>query len=66
MADERDILIEMLKQALRKAIIFTHRTKRRCVEHDPAGSTYEIDWNDEAMAWAKLCDLDLTKFEPPD
>ncbi len=54
-----------LKKALQAAILKTNRTVTRCIDYDPAGSTYEIDWTDEVKEWAKLCDLDLEKYDPP-
>jgi len=55
-----------LKKALQAAILKTNRTVTRCVNCDPAArSTYEIDWTDEVKEWAKLCDLDLEKYDPP-
>ena len=56
--------IEILKEALWTAILTTNRVSDRCVDYDPAGSTYEIDWTDEVKEWAKLCDLDLEKHDP--
>jgi len=56
--------IEILKEALRTAILNTNRVSDRCIDYDPAGSTYEIDWTNEVKEWAKLCDLDLEKHDP--
>lgn len=56
--------ISRLKHFLCKAILETHRTRRTIVDHDPAGSTFEIDWTDEVKLWAKMCDLDLSKHDP--
>lgn len=50
---------ERLKDALRKAILNTNRVVRRCVEVDPAGNTYEVDWLQYTKEWADLCGLDL-------
>ena len=53
-----------LKAALRKAILSISRAKSRCVEVDPAGNSYEVDWLDEVKGWAKLCNLNLKKYDP--
>ena len=58
------VTIEALKSALREAILNTVRVRRRCIEYDPAGSTYEVDWTPDAKRWAALCDLDLEDREP--
>ncbi len=57
-----DAAVEKAKQA---AILKTNRTVTRHIDYDPAGSTYEIDWTDEVKEWAKLCGLDLEKYDPP-
>jgi len=53
-----------LKEALREAIFSRSIVRRRCVEVDPAGNTYELDWSDEAKRWAALCGVDLEKMDP--
>lgn len=54
-----------LKEALRQAILNTHRVDSRCVEVDPAaGSTYELTWSNDVKRWAALCDLDLSEHDP--
>ncbi|MBU0977089.1 MAG: hypothetical protein KKD18_01605 [Nanoarchaeota archaeon] len=55
---------EKLKAALRDAIINTNRIIKTRKTYDPAGSTYDIDWLDRVKEWAKLCDLDLDKYDP--
>lgn len=56
--------ISVLKAALRTAILETHRVNIRCVNYDPAGSTYEADFSPEVRRWAVLCDLDLEQYTP--
>ena len=56
--------ISELKKALREAILGTSRIKKTTVDVDPAGNTYEIDWSDRVRGWARLCDLDLEKYDP--
>lgn len=56
--------VEVLKVALRCAILNTRRTKTKIIKSDPAGSAYEIDWTDDTKKWAKLCDLDLETHDP--
>jgi len=56
--------IEALKEALRKAIVTKKRLVYQLDEYDPTGSTYKVEWTDEAKAWAKLCDLDLKQYDP--
>lgn len=56
--------LEETKAALRKAILSKGRVKSECVDYDPAGSTYEVDWLPEVKEWAKLADLDLDKHDP--
>jgi hypothetical protein len=57
--------IGRLKAALRAAILSTHRVTQRCVDYDPAGSTYEIDWAPEVREWSALCGLDIDSYHPP-
>lgn len=56
--------VDSLKAALRKAIVNRTRAKKKLVEFDPAGSTYDIDWTNETKEWASLCDLDLDQIDP--
>lgn len=56
--------LEETKNALRKAILIQGRVKSECVDYDPAGSTYQVDWLPEVKEWAKLADLDLDKHDP--
>ena len=53
-----------LKEALRSAILDRHRVTRKCVDYDPAGSTYEMDWSPKVKEWAKLCGMDLDEYDP--
>ncbi|MCK9154490.1 MAG: hypothetical protein M0P12_00100 [Paludibacteraceae bacterium] len=55
---------EQIKKALRQAILSTTRIKAECTEFDSSGSTFEIDWLPEVKEWAKLSDLDLSKYDP--
>jgi hypothetical protein len=66
LADLVDAAVEndRLRQALKAAILSTRRTVSRCVDYDPAGSTYEVDWLPMVREWAGLCGLDLTKHDP--
>jgi hypothetical protein len=56
--------ITRLKEALRRAILSPTRVRTRCVEYDPSGSTYEVEWLGEVRQWAALCDLDLDAHDP--
>ncbi len=58
--------VDLLKAALRDAILCRGRVISECVDFDPAGSTYEVDWAPEVKEWAKLADLDLDKHDPGD
>jgi hypothetical protein len=59
-AIERD----RLKQALKDAILSTRRIVKTCVDYDPAGSTYEVDWLPKVKEWAGLCGLNLEEHDP--
>ena len=61
---KNDLEIHNLKKALRQAILDTKRMIETCIDYDPAEPTYEIDWSDRVKDWAKLCDLDLDKYDP--
>ena len=67
MSIEHEIIAEeilALKVALREAILKTGRVSKKCIEADPAGCTYDIDWLPEVKEWAKLADLNLEKHNP--
>ena len=56
--------IAELKEALRKAIVTKKRLVYTLDEYNPTGSTYKVEWTNEAKAWAKLCDLNLNQYDP--
>ena len=60
---KNDLEIHNLKKALRQAILDTKRMTETYID-DPAGSTSEIKWPNRVKDWAKLCDLDLDKYDP--
>lgn len=65
--EQRDRLTERvtrLEVALRDAIRNTARVRRRTIEVDPAGNTYDADWTDQVREWAQLCGLDLDAMDP--
>lgn len=67
--EERDRLAERatrLEVALRDAIRNTTRVRRRTIEVDAAGNTYDFDWTAQTREWAQLCGLDLDAMDPCD
>lgn len=56
--------VRLLRKALADAILNQSRVSRTCVDYDPAGSTYELDWLPDVKEWAALCELDLEKHDP--
>jgi len=56
--------VRKLRGALVCAILQRQRASKVCVDYDPAGSTYEVDWLPEVKGWAELCELDLEKHDP--
>ena len=56
--------IELLKAELGKAMFCRALTRTRCVEVDPSGNTYEIDWTESARKWAILAGIDLSEHDP--
>lgn len=61
---EVDVKTAELKEALKKAMFTKNMVNEKCVETDPAGNKYEVDFTDDMKYWAKLCDIDIEKCEP--
>lgn len=56
--------LETVRAALAQAIFCRSLTTKHCIDYDPAGSTYEVDWTPEAKKWCELAGVDLTNREP--
>ncbi len=55
--------IQELERLVERALFKKRLTTRKCVDADPAGNTYEIDWDSETVEIAKKANIDLTKHE---
>ncbi len=56
--------VQLLRKALAEAMFNRSHVKETCVDYDPAGSTYDLDWMPHVKEWAVLCGVDLEKYDP--
>lgn len=56
--------VQLLRKALAEAMFNRSHVKETCVDYDPAGSTYDLEWMPHIKEWAALCNVDLEKYDP--
>jgi hypothetical protein len=57
--DFREVIIKLMHLSSGSGALVT----TRCIEADPAGNTYEMEWGDFAKRCAKLVDIDLEAYD---